>query len=66
MSATGPQGTVIIDGSNKSAEILNPVSQKSHSSPTMTSQMTVGKLLQIVQQHVQQIISTHKLLTTVL
>ena len=47
-------------------EILSPVSQKSHSSHTMTSSMTVEKLLQIVQQNVQQVISTHKLFTTIL
>ena len=47
-------------------EILSPLSQKSHSSHTMTSSMTVGKLLQIVQQNVQQVISTHKLFTTIL
>ena len=52
------------------AEILNLLSQKGHSSPPMTSTMTVGKLLQSVQQHVQHILrntaSTHILRTTLL
>ena len=51
------------------AEMLNPLSQKAkpHSSPptTTTSRIPVQKLLQTVQQHVQQILA-HKLLTTVL
>ena len=64
-----------IDGSSPTtmqgcAEILNPLSQKGHSSPPMTSTMTVGKLLQSVQQHVQHILrnttSTHILRTTLL
>ena len=34
------------------AEILSPLSQKRHSSPPMTSRMTVQNLLQIIQQNV--------------
>ena len=48
------------------AEMLSPLRQKSHSSPTMTSGMTVQNLLQIIQQNVQQVLSSHKLLTTLL
>ena len=48
------------------AEMLSPLSQKGHSSPPMTSRMTVQNLLQIIQQNVQQVLSSHKLLTTLL
>ena len=52
----------------QAAEMLNPLSQKSHSkhsSPPTTSRMTIQNLLRIIQQNVQQILS-HKLLTTLL
>ena len=48
------------------AEMLSPLSQKRHSSPPMTSRMTVQNLLQIIQQNVQQVVGTHKLPTTLL
>ena len=51
------------------AEMLSPLSQKSHSrhsSPPMTSKMTVQNLLQIIQHNVQQVVGSHELLTTLL
>ena len=48
------------------AEMLNPLSQKAHSSPPITStDMTVGKLLQNIQLQIQQAF-THNLFTTLL
>ena len=51
---------------SQGAEMLNPLNQKAHSGPPITSTgMAVGKLLQNIQLQIQQAF-THNLFTTLL